>query len=114
VGEVRERTTTMSGTKPNEDQEKPAEDVLGKDDLLIKEDALVRSTSEAESVMSFESDDLEDVYEKAPHDLFHESPKLGKILVLKEGEKVPTMTKYMKTKKGGLTAIRFRFCSCSL
>ena len=64
--------------------------------------------------MSFESEDLEGVFEKAPHDLFHESPKLGKILVLREGEKVPTLTKYKKTKKGGLTAIRFRLPSCSL
>ena len=65
------------------------------------------------SVMSFESEDLEDVFEKAPHDLFHESPKLGKILVLREGEKVPTLTKYKKTKKGGLTAVRFRLHYCS-
>ena len=88
--------------------------MLVKDDLVNKEDTLVRSASEAESVMSFESEDLEDVFEKAPHDLFHESPKLGKILVLSEGEKVPTLTKYKKTKKGGLTAIRFRLPSCSL
>ena len=92
----------MSGVTPNEGQEKPAEDLL------------VRSASEAESVMSFESEDLEDIFEKAPHDLFHESPKLGKILVLREGEKVPTLTKYKKTKKGGLTAIRFRLPSCPL
>ena len=104
----------MSGATPNEGQEKPAEDLLVKDDLVNKEDTLVRSASEAESVMSFESEDLEDVFEKAPHDLFHESPKLGKILVLREGEKVPTLTKYKKTKKGGLTAIRFRLPSCSL
>ena len=104
----------MSGATPNEGQEKPAEDMLVKDDLVNKEDTLVRSASEAESVMSFESEDLEDVFEKAPHDLFHESPKLGKILVLREGEKVPTLTKYKKTKKGGLTAIRFRLPSCSL
>ena len=62
------RITTMSGATPNEGQEKPAEDLL------------VRSASEAESVMSFESEDLEDIFEKAPNDLFHESPKLGKIL----------------------------------
>ena len=104
----------MSGATPNEGQEKPAEDLLVKDDLVNKEDTLVRSASEAESVMSFESEDLEDVFEKAPHDLFHESPKLGKILVLREGEKVPTLTKYKKTKKGGLTAIRFRLPLCSL
>ena len=106
--------TTMSGATPNEGQEKPTEDMLVKDDLVNKEETLVRSASEAESVMSFESEDLEDVFEKAPHDLFHESPKLGKILVLREGEKVPTLTKYKKTKKGGLTAIRFRLPSCSL
>ena len=95
------------------EHEKSAE-LSVEDDCSNKENTIARSASEAESVMSFESEDLEDIFETAPHNLFCESPKLGKILVLREGEKVPTLTKYKKTKKGGLTAIRFRLYLCSL
>ena len=103
----------MSEASPDEGKENPPDNMSVQDDSTHKESTLVRGASEAESVMSFESDDFKDVYEKAPHDLFHESPKLGKILVLREGEKVPTLTKYKKTKKGGLTAFRFRLHYCS-
>ena len=44
----------MSGETP--DQEKPA------DDLPVEDSTIARSASEAESVMSFESEDLEDIF----------------------------------------------------
>ena len=71
------------------------------------------SVNSVQSTESFDSDELEGeeeekVYETAPEDIVFESPHLGKVLVLKKGEEVPCLTKYKKTKKGGLTLIRFR------
>jgi len=78
------------------------------------EPQLVKSVSvcsEAESVASFLSDDLEDVdeadmktYDVAPEDIMHEYEG-KKIRVLKKGEKVPCNTKY---KVVGTTGISFR------
>ena len=68
------------------------------------------SDSSSCSVQSFNSEDLieeDPTYEEAPHDLFSDTVELGRILVLKKGEKVPCRTKY-KSKKGGDCFIRFR------
>ena len=78
---------------------------------LVKSSSIASCTS-VESSQSFNSEDLEDeetLYETAPYDLFFDSPQLGKILVLKAGQVLPCLTKYKKTKKGGLVLIRFRF-----
>ena len=71
------------------------------------------SINSVQSTESYDSDDLESeeeekVYQTAPEDIIFESPQIGKVLVLKKGEEVPCLTKYKKTKKGGLTLIRFR------
>ena len=50
---------------------------------------------------------VDPTYEEAPLDLFSDTVELGRILVLKKGEKVPCRTKY-KSKKGGDCFIRFR------
>ena len=69
------------------------------------------SITSVESTQSFESDELEEDlnYDTAPDDLFYETAQLGKILVLKKGDAVPCITRFKRTKKGGLTALRFRF-----
>ena len=68
--------------------------------------------SEAESVASFLSDDLEDaneaekiIYDLAPEDIMYEYEG-KKIRVLKKGVQVPCDTKY---KVVGTTGISFRF-----
>ena len=62
--QVRYRISTMSEASPDEGKENPPDNMSVQDDSTHKESTLVRGASEAESVMSFESDDFEDVYEK--------------------------------------------------
>ena len=93
----------MEESPSNEDQPKESVPPAG----------LERSNSTAslvESTKSYDSDEFkEDItYTTAPHDIVHESPRLGKIFVVRMGDKVPCTTKYKKTKKGGALAIRYR------
>lgn len=70
----------------------------------------ISTASSVESAKSYDSDDFQEdaTYNLAPHDIFHESNRLGKIIVARMGDTLPCTTKYKKTKKGGPVAIRYR------
>lgn len=68
------------------------------------------STKSVDSVMSFESDDLEvdRVYQMAPYEIFGEAAGVGRVRVAKKGDFLPLTTGY-KAKKDGTAEIGVKF-----
>ena len=68
------------------------------------------STKSVNSVMSFESDDLDEdrVYQMAPYDIFGEANGVGRVRVARKGESLPFTTGY-KAKKDGSAEIGVKF-----
>ena len=82
---------------------------LGDDSL---DDAIVRSSStkSVDSVMSFNSDDLNEdkVYENSPYEIFGEAAGVGRVRVARKGDRLPLVTGY-KAKKDGTAEVAVKF-----
>ena len=68
------------------------------------------STTSNVSAVSLDSVDLdaEQIYEKAPWDIFGEAPGLGRVRIAKTGDMLPILTGY-KAKKDGTAEVGVQF-----
>ena len=59
------------------------------------------------NVLEYDSDDFEDEFTSAPQDLYGRHQDLGSVLVVRKGESLPKITKYI-SKPDCSVSVRFR------